>query len=175
MIKGTVNAIKNHGKAWNINVDGTWYGFGFEQPDFAQGDEIEFDTIQRGQYTNVDPKSVKKLGSAPAQSSNSGSTGGNGMTKGDYWDRKEEADKDRQRVIQYQASRNAAIETLGVLVSNGLVQVPTKNADKYDFAISMIDQLTAEYNNKVDQFVQFGIPEDNDSAMTSADSSDELE
>ena len=40
---GTVDRIKQHGRAYNLQVNGEWYGFGFNQPDFEEGTEVEFD------------------------------------------------------------------------------------------------------------------------------------
>lgn len=74
--------------------------------------------------------------------------GGDG--KDDYWRRKEERDVEVQRAIQYQSSRNAAIAAFDVLLKAEAVKLPAKQADKYDAALALIEELTDHFNHQVD-------------------------
>ena len=78
------------------------------------------------------------------------SQGGGGMSKDDYWARKEERDIETQKKIQYQASRNTAIAALDVLLKAEAVKLPAKQADKYDAALALIDELTEHFQQGTD-------------------------
>ena len=41
--------------------DDEWYGYGWDEPDFTEGAEIEFDIEYNGDYLNIDTKSVNVL------------------------------------------------------------------------------------------------------------------
>jgi hypothetical protein len=76
---------KNGGTIYNICLDEdgqeTWFGYGFEEPNFNEGAEIEFDIAYKGKYTNVAEGTVDviKDGEAPrGRSSGRGSGGGRG-------------------------------------------------------------------------------------------------
>jgi len=52
--------------------DDEWYGYGWDEPDFTEGAEIEFDIEWNGKYPNVDTKSLNVLADGePKRSSNS--------------------------------------------------------------------------------------------------------
>jgi hypothetical protein len=76
---------KNGGTIYNICLDEdgqeTWFGYGFEEPNFNEGAEIEFDIAYKGKYTNVAEGTVDviKDGEAPrGRSSGRDSGGGRG-------------------------------------------------------------------------------------------------
>lgn len=73
---------------------------------------------------------------------------GGGMSKDDYWSRKEERDLEVQKAIQYQASRNAAIAVLDVMLKAGAVKLPSKQADQYDAVLAVVDEITAHFNTQ---------------------------
>lgn len=52
--------------------DDEWYGYGWDEPDFTEGAEIEFDIEYNGDFLNIDPKSVSVIrDGAPKRSSRS--------------------------------------------------------------------------------------------------------
>ncbi len=84
-------AGKNNNLIYNLCIeedgqDDTWYGFGWDEPDFTEGAEIEFDIEWNGDYPNVDVKSVNVLQEGeekpkprrPARGGSSGGGRGNG-------------------------------------------------------------------------------------------------
>jgi len=84
-------------------------------------------------------------GGAPAGRSAS-AAGSGGASKDDYWKKREERDVEVQKAIQFQASRNAAIAAVGVLLTNGAVSLPTKKAEQMDAVLELIDKITARYD-----------------------------
>ena len=49
-----------------------WYGYGWDEPDFTEGAEIEFDISYNGEYANIDPDTVNVLQDGePKRKSNS--------------------------------------------------------------------------------------------------------
>lgn len=60
---GTVEAISQrqtqNGKTmYNVLLNGTWYGNGFNKPQFGKGAEIEFDVSWNGDYANIIKESL---------------------------------------------------------------------------------------------------------------------
>jgi len=131
-VKGVVEVISNRGKAYNIKVDGNWYGFGFESPGFEEGTVVEFEVKANGKWKNVDNDTLKVLGksTAPAPKADNKSSGSTGGSREDYWSKKEERDVVVQRQICYQAARNSALTFLEVLLSAECLRLPAKVADR---------------------------------------------
>ena len=85
-VEGLVAKIseKAAGKGTVYNVcleiegqDDEWFGHGFDEPVFQEGDEIEFDIKYNGDYCNVDPNTVNILSEGePKPKSRGRSSGG---------------------------------------------------------------------------------------------------
>jgi hypothetical protein len=179
--KITEKPTRNGGTIYNVclEINGgedEWFGHGFNEPEFQEGDEIEFDISYNGDYANVDTNTVNILseggggssstssrgnsrGSTSRSSSRSSSTGGSSsrakpsrsnsrsskpsvrakpaaddtkMSKDD-WQKKD-------NMIRRQACMNTAIALISSAVSNELVSLPTKKADKLDAYIALCDE-----------------------------------
>ena len=143
-VKGVVEVISNRGKAYNIKVDGNWYGFGFESPGFEEGTVVEFDVKANGKWKNVDNDTLKVLGKSTAPKKEAAETysGGN---REDYWSKKEERDVVVQRQICYQASRNSALSFMTLLMEAGAVKMPTKQADKVAVMEEVLNHYTVMF------------------------------
>lgn len=89
-------------------------------------------------------------GARPAQggSGRPAAGGGPGAGKDTYWADKEKRDIITQKAIQFQASRNSAIAALDVLLKVEAVKLPAKQADKYDAALALLDELTARFQEQ---------------------------
>ena len=151
-VKGVIQKVNskdfNGKKIWSIKVNDTWYGAGYNQPKVNEGENVEFETTQRGQYWNVDgPINVL------AASSASPATGG---AKADGWAAKQAADEARQKIIQIQSSRNSAIEVVKIIVQAGALKLPTKQADQVDVILALVDELTDKYNKDTSDLASFG-------------------
>ena len=78
---------RNGGTIYNIACDtggreDEWFGYGFDEPNFQEGDEIEVDIVYKGDYTNVDPKSVNIIAEGDGGGSNNGGGRGNARSGG---------------------------------------------------------------------------------------------
>lgn len=173
-MQGTYQGQKSFGKMFSITVDGNYYGTGpvnVEQKyGLSAGDTIEFETEQRGKYTNADPSTIKKVSGGSPQAASAGA-----VTKNDYWAKKEEGDKLRQLIIEHQSSRNAAIHMVDVLLKNAAIAVPAKKAAQYDFCIALVDKITAKFNDDLEMVKQFETLPTNSSQEESTEVEDELE
>lgn len=75
-------AGKNNNLIYNVCIeeDGRedeWYGYGWDEPQFTEGAEIEFDIAYNGDYANIDPDSVNVLQDGePKRNSRSNSSRG---------------------------------------------------------------------------------------------------
>lgn len=170
MERGAVQAIKE--KQWNnktfysLKVNGEWYSTGVKRPP-SEGTyvEFEYETNARG-YKDVKGSittSTSVSGSGATGSSPRGTgnavAGAKFVTKDDYWTNREARDLDVQKVIQLQAARNAAIETVKILVAPVIVDgkaeyivKPPAQAKRKEWVEAMIDELTQKFveaNNPV--------------------------
>lgn len=89
-------AGKNHNLIYNICIeeegrDDEWYGYGWDEPEFSEGAEIEFDIEWNGDYPNVDTSTVNVIsegdggGSSNSRGNNRSSgrsSGGNSRSSG---------------------------------------------------------------------------------------------
>ncbi len=78
-------AGKNNNLIYNICIeedgrDDEWYGYGWDEPQFTEGAEIEFDIAYNGDYANIDVDTVNVLqdGEPKAKPRSSGRSSGGG-------------------------------------------------------------------------------------------------
>lgn len=146
-------------KAYSFKLQGddTFYRLGKITPQFAEGASIQFDAVTKGQNTYVNESPAPWVGDgtslAPAvqsvrQDSNGGYYKGSGKKpfgkseeEKAYWKGREVRDVTVQQKIEIQAARNAAIQTASFMWEKELVKVPTKQADKYDAFLVLVDQI----------------------------------
>jgi hypothetical protein len=168
LVKGIVGKISQNqfqGKvlsSFALKGQDGWYSLGEHTPTFKEGDSIQFDVQQRGKYvyakeiepwtdggTQQSPSVVSTVGnnysrgSAPRGRFAGG--GGKSDEEKSYWSNRDAKEIVTQRRIEIQAARNAAIATATVMFEKELVKVPTKQADKYDAFIQLVEQLTSEF------------------------------
>jgi hypothetical protein len=95
---------------YDIIVNGTKYGIGFNPVKFATGEIITFQAEQNGNYWNADPATIRSTGqhapvqSAPATTASSGSVSGNDP---------------RQRSIELQSSIASASRIVAAQITAG--------------------------------------------------------
>lgn len=142
--------------------NGGFIGAGFDAPQCDEGDQISYqwETNQRG-YKQIIKGSINVIGSGPApaqrpQQANSAPVSGGGATKQSYWEEKEKRDLRTQGAIQYQASRNAAIQVATAALQHDCISLGTKKAEKADILLAFIDELTDRYNKDVTDFMDNG-------------------
>ena len=145
-VTGTVEKIHANAKAYNIVVNDEWYGYGFKtdgEPNFNEGDTISFDFKANGKFKNINKSSIQVN---PAAASTGGATSSGSATRVDT----------RQLAIQYQSSRNAAIQLAGVMLEAGALPLPAKKGDQYDAVIAVVDDLTNKFHCECDAVVENG-------------------
>jgi hypothetical protein len=153
---GVVASVqKNDAGYWSIKTaDGQWFGTGKMKPACSEGDEVAFDFSMNGKYSNADLDTLEVLSSdnkVPAKKAWSGkkNASGEGAGKSDYWEAKEKRDISTQKEIRFQASRNAAIEAMGVALANGIISIPEgkKEGDKMKVFLTYVDKVTDRFNS----------------------------
>lgn len=159
-VVGQVQAVAQRGNATNIQVNGQWFGCGFNGVPCKKGDQVQFDVVQNGQYANCKVETMQILGAAQPQAQQQQASYGNSgakksyaprqgaspaASKDDYWTKKEERDVVTQTVIQLQASRNAAIAVCSSALSAGILPLPAKKADAFDAFLAAVDEVTQRY------------------------------
>ena len=143
LINGVVERISNANRAgrtvYSLQVNGTWYGgFWNDAPKCAQGNTVEFDATQNGNFWNANPNTLRVVeSSAPAQAQQQPQTQQRPNIGGDY--------ASRQNSIVYQSSRKDAIEVVRLALEQDLVTLPTKKADKLGAVIAMIKEITEDF------------------------------
>lgn len=137
--KGVVEKIGEFKSAsgatmYNLTISGDRFGFGSNKPNCNEGDTIEFEYEQKGQYKNGNSKSVTVVAkSAGPVSSGGGSYGKTPAT---------------QTTISKQAALNSALAFVNILVAAEAVPGVTKTAkaeDKYGILESLVVEKTHEY------------------------------
>lgn len=72
-----------------------------------------------------------------------------GGSKDGYWEAKEQRDIVTQRAIQYQSSRNAAIELVSAALTAGAVALPAAKAKQWDALLALVDTVTERFEEAV--------------------------
>ena len=169
VVEGQVEFVKQKAAGYYAAKmsDGQWYGCNKDEPEFNKGDNIRFEVVTNGRYLNVDMETVEMLGksAAPVRKAPPARSGGaqkftKDVSKDEYWKAKEARDiahyakrdiRDTmvQNEIRLQASRNAAIELLGIALSNGIVTVKDekKKGQNFDILTTYVDKMTEKYYN----------------------------
>jgi len=140
-----ISTKQGHGKngpwtAYNLNIDGEWFSCGFAKPACNEGDYVNYDSVQKGQYKNAENVSVIPRSAAPA----GGDGGGNIPVN-----RKDVS-------IHYQSCRKDAIALTGVLLSNGAIKLPAKQADQFDAAVALVNELTNQFYIDLENVINDG-------------------
>lgn len=156
MERGAVQQVKdkawNNKTFWSMKVNGEWYSTGMKKPP-AEGTyvEFEFETNARG-YKDVKGNITASAVLAGPQGTGGAAKGAKFVSKDDYWLGREQRDIAVQAVIQLQAARNAAIETVKILVAPVIVDgkaeyivKPPAQAKRKEWVEAMIDELTQKF------------------------------
>lgn len=148
--------------AYTVQLENEGYiGVGFQAPPCNEGDTIslQYELNDRG-YKQMVKGSMQVLQSgapAPApQPQAAPQAAQGGESKQGYWDAKAKKDVETQRAIQYQASRNAAIDVAKMALENDCLSLGAKKADKLDILLAFIDETTDRFNQDVSDVIQTG-------------------
>ncbi len=123
----TSKPTRTGGTVYNAKIGDNWVGCGFKEPEFKQGDEIEYETEVNGQYTNMGPFTIIQAGAAPA------------VTR----DPSGISPVDRRTALH--AARASAIEMLQLLTSVDGVKLPAKESGKTSALEALLDEYTQKW------------------------------
>lgn len=164
-VQGTVASIltsngKNGTTFYRFTVDGDQrqFGLGAKQPQFTRGQMVSFVTnkTERG-FWEVEGNVETLAQSSPTILNTT--TPSRNTSKDDYWTAKEARDIEKDKIIQLQSCRNSAIETVKLLLDKEAIKVPAANK-RYDFILSLIDEVTQHYVAKNDGRNQEKVPDE---------------
>ena len=152
MVKGIVERLTskdvNGTVLWSFKLrnDNTWYRSGKYKPDIKENQKVTFE-LYNAEKNQVDGRSLKTHGFAEPKPASGGSSGGGGagMTKNDYWERKEERDLEKDHVYALQNARYAAIQFLNALIENGAVSLGQQKAKKLDTYQSLFYEYVEKF------------------------------
>lgn len=116
--------------AYDMQIAGQWYGYGFFAPKAKEGDYVTFSATQNGNFWNIDRGSMK-VGKAPTEAAK---PSGNVRAAVNTFDA-------RQDTISRQAAANTAIEWLGFLATAGALPA----AKNKGAAQAAFDAMREEY------------------------------
>lgn len=151
-VRGVVNEVKvqqtSVGTMFNLVVDGQIYGAGKFKPNVNPGDIVQFESIQKGRYSNLAPGTLQVVGKSNPAAAQSSPAYSNGQQRSTHSKGVSDFGKN-QEVISRQAARNSAIAMLAQLVALDAVPVAktAKPGDKFDAVVAIVDKLTEKYFN----------------------------
>lgn len=131
--KKYVNTTKV-GLTYALVVDNVRYGFYKTDPKCNEGDSVEFEASQKGDFWNADGKTLKVLGATrvatPAAATKS-------------W----VPDTARQDSITFQSARKDALSFMDLLIKSGNLDTGKAKAaaSKTDVMLAYLDQLTERF------------------------------
>lgn len=157
-IKRIITRKAGTGTAYTLQLmDGKYYGAGFKPPGCSEGDTVSFEYFEnKAGYTQIVDGSIQVQAGASAQPQPQAAPQTGGQSKTGYWDEKEKRDLRTQRAIQYQASRNAAIQVAEMALEHDCLSLGQKKADKLDILLAFVDETTDRFNKDVTDFTETG-------------------
>lgn len=105
--------------AYDLNVNGQWYGYGFYAPKASEGDYVTFEATQNGNFHNVE-RGTLKVGKAPPEEAKRAVQANVKQAVGSY--------DARQDAISRQAASNTAIAWLTLLHAAGALPLSTSKS-----------------------------------------------
>lgn len=135
--QGVVQIVAPNKKGYiQYKIDDEWYGTWVKEAQADRGDTIEFEYKHSGNFRNIVNNEIKVISKGTGAPQQSSSSGGGSVD----WDLKD-------RKIQWQSARNAAIELVHVLALNGAIPYKTnaKAADKQEVIEAFVDQYTNQF------------------------------
>ncbi len=131
-----------------LEGDDTYYGTYINRPSCAAGDNVAFEAVTKGNFTNVDIKTLRVTGGSPQQSSAPNTNkpaGGAGGGRDEYWKNKEAYDKEvTQPHLNYRSATMAAIDIGRVALEKDIIPLGSKKADKFDIFMELIRKTRNE-------------------------------
>ena len=142
-----VETKRGKSKVYDFKVGDNWYKAGFTDPQLNKGDNIEFEYTETKYGNEIDVASItevkeEKKAKTPVAASTPVKAVGN---KNDYWEERAVKDDDRQVLITFQASRNAAIAIVTSALQANTVALPKVQNKQLDAVLSLVNEITVRY------------------------------
>jgi hypothetical protein len=137
----TVNSKEGqYGTMWSVKVNGEWFGAGKYMPKCREGDNVTFDFTFKGNYKNMDTKTLKATTSGSSAAATIAGAAPPTTGGGGYVD-------NRQEVISKQAALNSAIAFMQLLhAEGGIPLAATVKGGKREGALrELLQQYTCEF------------------------------
>lgn len=154
MVKGKVFKVSGKqfqfGMLYSIKLDGnpTYYSTGKDKPRCKDGDYVQFEEYQNvAGYWNAKPESVLVLDETPQVSTGASvkTAYQGGVSKDDYWARKEARDLENDKARNVGASRNTAIAFVDLLQKSEALKLPTKQSEKADVLFEYVEHYAQKF------------------------------
>lgn len=149
-------AFKKDSGLCSIKVGEEWFSTYKDHYPELEGKTVEVTLAKKGKYWNVKGK--------PAVVAMSASAAKQGGASSASYD-------DKQNSIVLQSSYKTGAEVLGTILSNGLVSVPTKKADQYDFVLNLLDEIALRIFSRASNATEF-VAQEEDPNPAPADDAD---
>lgn len=138
-ISGVVDAVKSFptkggATMYSLIVNGDRYGCGSREPSCKPGDTVTFDMIQKGEYKNIEMRSLVVEAGVPRAAAKQSVGGG--------------FSDNRQETISKQAALNTAISFVKMVVDAGALPGNTaklSTEDKYGIIEALVDRKVQEF------------------------------
>jgi len=117
---------------YNVKINGEWLGAGYKKPQCKQGDNIDYEITQKGQYKNITNISINS-GAITTNAPNNATTAPTHRVD------------TRDISIRYQSCRKDALALTNMLLASDALKLPAKQADKVDAALAFVDEITNQY------------------------------
>jgi hypothetical protein len=141
---------------WSFTLKGQdgFFNMGMKKPP-AEGSSVEFEaTLNNKGYNEVEAKSIKfrqdgepSTASIRGSASSRGGSGGGGLSKDEYWQRKEDRDLVNDSLRELGASRNTAIALIDLMFKHEAIKLPAQ-AKREEFVWELLNRYTEKLMNK---------------------------
>ncbi len=120
-------------RAWSVLMDDeTWYGAGFSEPEFAEGDRIKINITTNKGYKNLELVEIVEKAAASASTTE---------TKKGTW---KPQDPSVQAEIRYQAALKVAVDIVELGIEVDAVKLPTAVAKRLDALVDIVDGVACD-------------------------------
>ena len=127
------------GTTYAYVVDNTRYGSYKTKLNVQEGDNVTFSATQKGNFWNIDTKTVKKLAAPAGNTSNAAAPEAKSWGGG-------KRDASVQDAINYQSARKDALQLLDILATAQVIDFgKATKAKAFETALAYVDKLTVRF------------------------------
>lgn len=137
VVEKVVERPGKYGSMYSMKVDNTFYGTKGKKPPCKEGDYVTFEATQSDKgYWDANPDTIKGAINVAGKAAETTPPATRAWVP----------DTDRQNSIIYQSSRKDALELVGVLLQNNLIDLgKAKKADAIELVEGYVDRYTLRF------------------------------